>query len=291
MNHGTEKLGAATFSIIANIFLMTIKVAVAILTGSLGIFAEFMHSLLDLLASIFAYLGIKKADEPADETHHYGHDKFENVSSLIQMLLIAITSFVIFWVAGGKLLAGGHEVKESWLGIVVLIVTLGVDFLIARFLAEKGKKTHSTALESDSMHFSTDLYSTAAALTGVIFASFGFPIMDAIAALVIAAIMLWLSIKMSFSAFAVIIDTAPDKKVLAQLKEDIRNYPGVMDYHSLRARVAGKKLFIDLCVHLDPNLNLTQAHAISEGLKKELKKKEDVKEVVIHIEPFIPNHE
>lgn len=283
---GNNKLGVAQWSIYVNLFLLAVKLATAIITGSLGIIAEFVHSAFDLLASVFAYLGIKKASQPADKTHHYGHDRFENISSLLQSLLITITSFIIIYEAYGKLIGEAHVVKESALGIAVMAITLILDIYIARYLHRKSAETGSPALEADAYHFTTDILSTIAVMVGLAAASMGYPIADVLSAIFVAFIMLYISLRLGKDAVFVMLDRAPDGDLIEDVSAIISKYPKVSGYHSLRARTAGNKAFIDVCVHLDESLSLADAHKIAHALEKKIIVEcHDVKEVVIHLEP------
>jgi len=283
---GNNKLGIAKWSIYVNLFLLSAKLAAGIITGSLGILAEFVHSAFDLLASVFAYLGIKKAAQPADKTHHYGHDRFENISSLLQSILITLTSFIIIYEAYGKLNGSAHIVKESALGIAVMGITLVLDIYIARYLHKKSSETGSPALEADAYHFTTDILSTIAVIIGLAAASLGYPVADVISAIIVALIMFYISLRLGKDAVFVMLDRAPDGKVIEEISAIISKYPKVDGYHSLRARTSGNKAFIDVCVHLDESLSLDAAHKIAEALEKKIIAEcPDVKEVVIHLEP------
>jgi cation diffusion facilitator family transporter len=281
-----EKLGAASKSVYLNSALMAAKLVTGIITGSLGILAEFLHSFFDLLASVLAYLGIKKASQPADHDHLYGHERFENISSLLQSGLITLTSLFILYEAYRRLTGGGHAVKESFLGIMVMGGALVADILISRYLHKKSKDTHSPALEADAYHFSTDIWSTVAVIAGLAAASMGYPMFDIVAAVIVAIVMLHLSLKLGFKAVMVVLDRMPDKTILKEIEMVIAHHPGVKGYHSLRAREAGSAILVDVSIHLGGSLHLKQAHLAAERLEKRIKRKvPKVKEVVIHIEP------
>ena len=280
------KLGAAQWSVYVNLFLLAVKFLTALYTGSLGIIAEFIHSFFDLMASVLAYLGIKKASQPADETHHYGHERFENVSSLMQSLLITATSALIIYEAYGKLTGGAHIVKESFIGIIVMAMTLVLDIKIANYLHGKSKETGSPALEADAYHFTTDIMSTVAVIIGLVATAFGYPIADVLSAIFVALVMLSISMRLGKDAVFVMLDRAPDGKTLDQIKSVLSSHKKVRKFHSLRARTVGNKLLVDVSVHLSDHLTLERAHKISDELEtKIISACPDVKEVVIHLEP------
>lgn len=233
-----------------------------------------------------AYLGIKKASEPADRTHHYGHERFENISSLFQSVLITVTSLLIIYEAYGKLLESNHVVNESFIGITVMLIALIADIKIASYMHRKSAETGSPALEADAYHFTTDILSTTAVIIGLVATEAGYPIADILSAIFVALVMLYISAKLGKKAISVMIDQAPDEETINKIKSIISKCPKVKRYHSLRARVAGCKLFLDVSVHLDDNISLEKAHKISDGLEKKIITQfPDVKEVVIHTEP------
>ncbi|MGZ4901479.1 MAG: cation diffusion facilitator family transporter [Halobacteriota archaeon] len=283
-----KKLRAATFSILVNVLLLTLKLVVGILTGSLGILAEVAHSLLDLVASGFAYAGVRGASIPPDEEHPYGHEKYENFSSLIQTALLGITCVWIFYEAGLRLLTGSSLELGSTLyyAIAVMIIAVVADLLISRYLFRNARAFGSPALEADAYHFSTDMYSSVAVLVGLIAATFGYVLVDSLAAIVVAIIMLVTSLRLFRRTTRVLLDGAPPKEMTTQIAEVIRNDPHVTGYHDLRARQAGSSLFVDVSIHVKPDLSLEEAHGIVHGLESAIKHQvPNVKESVIHIEP------
>jgi cation diffusion facilitator family transporter len=286
----TKKLRAASFSVYVNVALLCFKSIIGILTGSLGILAEVAHTLLDLAASGFAYLGIKSANMPPDAEHQYGHDKYENLSSLIQTVLLAITCIWIFYEAISRLIKG-FAIKTGivlYYGMGVMAVTIIADVLISQYLFRSAKEYRSSALEADAYHFSTDMYSSMAVLAGLIASAFGYQAVDPIAAIVVALIMMFTSIKLSRRATLVLLDGAPPKEIIQKIEEVIRDCPEVLRYHSLRARMAGNNIYVDVSIHVSQEQGLNAAHGIADKLESDIKKRvPSVKESIVHIEPEI----
>ncbi len=281
-----QKLGAAKWSIYVNIFIIIIKLAAGIYTGSIGIIAEFIHSFFDLLASLFAYIGIKQAAIPPDKSHHYGHDRFENFSSFLQSFLIALTALFIIYESYQKITTKEHIVTQGIIGIIVMIITFIIDYKIAHYLHHKSIETGSPALEADAYHFTTDLLSTAAVILGLIATMAGYPIADVIAAIIVAFVMLYISLRLGKKAIVVMLDQAPDEQTTERIAQCIAQFPNIKGYHALRARTAGNRIFIDVKIHLSNDLTLKKAHEIADQLEMELIDKfPDIKEAVIHMEP------
>ncbi len=288
---GAKKLRAATVSIVVNVSLLSLKFAVGVATGSLGILAEAAHSLLDLIASGFAYVGVREASMPADEEHPYGHEKYENFSSLIQTALLALTCVWIFYEAGQRLLTGfSLELGNAlYYGMVIMVIAVIADLSVSRYLFRNARAFGSSALEADAYHFSTDMYSSAAVFAGLVAAKLGYALVDPLAAIAVAVIMLTTSIRLGRKTTRVLVDAAPPKEITTQIAQVIGSNPHVTDYHDLRARQAGSSLFVDVSIHVMPDLSLEEAHRIAHELERAIKNRvPNVKESIIHIEPETP---
>lgn len=283
-----QKLHAATFSVFVNVLLLSTKIIVGVASGSLGMLAEAAHSLLDLLASGFAYTGIRSANMPLDEEHPYGHEKFENFSSLVQTALLGVTSIWIFYEAGLRLLTGFAIQIDSTLyyAIAIMVFAIIADFGVSRYLFQNARKYGSSALEADAYHFSTDIYSSAAVLLGLVAAKFGYAVVDPLAAIFVAIIMLTTSIRLGRKTTRVLVDAAPPKEITSKIRDVITENRDITAFHDLRARQAGSSIFVDVSIHVRPNLSLEEAHNIANKLEKDIRTRvPNVKEAIIHIEP------
>jgi|SRR3989344_4429440 len=281
----TKKLRAASFSAVVNVFLIILKGTVAIITGSLALFAELFNSVFDLLASALAYVGIWKAGRPADRDHHYGHEKFENLSAFAQTVLIAITSILIISEAVSRLMAP-KPIEATELGLIVMVVAIGVDYYISRYLHRASRRYQSSALEADAYHFTTDLWSGGAVIVGLVFVIAGFPVFDSLAAIVVALLMLIVAYRLGRHAVDVLMDTSPRDTELAVIEQSVRSVRGVKSFHKLRARRAGSRMIIDLHIQVAPHISILQGHKIAHRVKSRLMSElPAMKEVTIHVEP------
>lgn len=280
-----KKLGAALLSIGVNVLLLLSKIIAAFITGSISLYAESAHSFFDLISSVFAYVGIKKAQEPSDQTHHFGHDKFENLSSLLQTILLAGTAFVILFESYQKFLEP-TPIQSSEIGLGLMIVSIPITYLTSKYLDKIAHDEGSSALEADSTHFVTDSISSIAVLIGLIFMHFGFPMADPVAAFIVGLIMLYLSIELGVHSFKVFMDFSPDKKTLSEIESVLNSEKRITRFHKLRARLAGNYILVDVHIHVRHKMDIVTAHAISHELENAIiKKVPKVKEVSIHIEP------
>src|SRR5207245_3379339 len=167
IEEGREKKRAALLSVGSAVLLVSLKTFLVVKTGSLGVLSEALHSGLDLIAAIITFLSIRVSDRPADETHPYGHGKFENFSAFVETGLLALTALYIIYEAFARLFFRSVHIQPSIMAIVVLLVALSIDITRARALGRAARKYSSDALEADALHFSTDVWSTTVVIAGV----------------------------------------------------------------------------------------------------------------------------
>ncbi|MBR9976373.1 MAG: cation diffusion facilitator family transporter, partial [Bacteroidetes bacterium] len=190
-----EKRRVALTSVFAAILLTTMKLLVGLWTGSLGILSEALHSALDLLAAMITFFAVRVADRPPDADHQFGHGKIENLSALVETLLLLATCGWILYEAYDRLSTGGIHVDVNVWAFVVIGISIVVDISRSRALMRVARKYNSQALEADALHFSTDIYSSLVVLVGLVSVLIGFPEADAIAAAVVAGIVIWISLR------------------------------------------------------------------------------------------------
>ncbi len=284
-----EKKRVAFLSVLAAIFLTSFKFIIGILTGSLGILSEALHSALDMVAAVITYFSVRISDKPADKEHNYGHGKIENFSALVETILLVITCAWIIYEAVYRLTTGKTEIEVSVWSYVVVISSIVIDISRSRALSRVAKKYNSQALEADALHFSTDIWSSTVVLLGLIFAQFGIFLADSIAALMVAFIVLFVSYKLGKKAIDVLLDKAP-LETIGEVKLILKTFPEVKEYHNLKVRTAGADTFIKFNIHVEPNATLLDVHELCDRIEKELQNKIPRSEVYIHAEPQEANH-
>lgn len=277
---------AAATSIGVNVGLFGLKAVVGTLTGSIALWASAADSLLDLTASVFAYAGVRMGDRPPDVTHAYGHHKFESLSSLVQLAMLFITVGIIAAEAWGRLF-GEPAVETPLAGVVVILVALVVDLWVSRMLSRTAAETGgSHALEADALHFATDVWSNLAVIVGLLTVRLGFPLGDPLAAFVVATLVAVTAVGMLRHTVGALTDQAPDADVVAALRRVIMSLPEIRDHHTLRARQVGQRITMDVCIEVDPELDLHTAHDISHALQAMLREAvPEVSDAIIHVEP------
>lgn len=288
-----EKNKAALSSVIAAIGLTTFKIVIGVLTGSLGILAEAAHSALDLVAALMTLFAVKIADKPADYEHPYGHGKVENLSALFETLLLLITCAWIIYEAVKRLINPSAVIVEvTYWSFIVMTVSIIIDISRSRVLMKTAKKYNSQALEADALHFSTDVWSSSVVILGLIALLVSRLVSklqflehaDAIAALVVAAIVIWVSIRLGFSTIKALIDSAPkgSRDKIVRITEAV---PGVKNVHNIRIRTSGAHLFIDIHIMVDGEKSLKDVHCITDKIEQDLKMELPEADITVHPEP------
>ncbi len=289
-----EKRNAALTSVLAAVGLTSFKIIVGLLTNSLGILAEAAHSGLDLVAALMTFFAVRIADKPADEQHHFGHGKVENLSALFETVLLLTTSGWIIYEAIHRLTNPGIHVEVSVWSFIVMGTSIAIDFTRSRVLMRAAKKHNSQALEADALHFSTDIWSSSVVILGLIFVLVGrlFPALailekgDAIAALVVAVIVIFVAGELGVRSIQALIDAAPKSDAYEQIIVQVGKMQKVANVHALRIRPSGAGWFVDLHVLMDGNLSLTESHRVTERIEKKVQGILPNSDVTVHVEPL-----
>ncbi len=285
---GAGKAAAAAVSVASNTFLILLKVAAGTITGSVSILTEALHSLIDLIASIVAFFSVRKADEPADEDHPYGHEKIEHMAAAIEGMLILVGSGVIVFEAVRRLVEGGHVVDQLGFGIGVIALSIAVNLIVSTWLFARARATGSPALEADAEHLRTDMVSSVGVLVGLVLVVItDEEWIDPVVALVVAG---WISIaglRILRQASRVLIDEALPQEELDAICEEVAGFAdrGVVGFHALRARRAGNHRYIDMHLQFRAGMSLDDAHRMSHELQDAIAARLGNAEVLFHLEP------
>ncbi len=293
-----EKIKAALSSVGAAIGLTALKIAVALLTGSLGILAEAAHSGLDLVAALMTLLAVRVADRPADASHHYGHGKVENLSAFFEAMLLLVTAAWVIYEAIRRLLFNEGHVEITIWAFLVMLTSIGVDITRSRMLLRVARKLGSQALEADALHFSTDIWSSAVVIMGLLIVYLTNLLhlptwlakADAVAALGVSGIVIWISTRLARETIDALLDRAPGE-LTTSIQQRISEIADVIEVRRIRVRRAGNKLFADIIIAAPRTLSFEQIHTLSEQVEqtamneaRRLSEQNEV-DVVVHVEP------
>jgi cation diffusion facilitator family transporter len=283
-----QRSRAATVSIISNTSLIALKVVAGLITGSVAILTEAIHSGVDLAASFIAYFSVRQAETPADASHRYGHEKFENVAAAAEGVLILIGSGVIVYAAVRSLVLG-PELESLGFGIGVVAFATVVNLIVSTWLYRQADMSQSPALESDAAHLRTDAYTSAGVLVGLGLAQFtGAHWLDPAIAIAIAAAILVTGLRIVARSWGVLVDEALPDAEQSAIREAIEAFAGrgIVGYHQLRTRRAGARRYVDLHVQFRSGTSLEDAHGTAHALKDEIDRRlPGGTDVLIHIEP------
>ena len=279
-----EKRSAALTSLAAAVALTAFKLVVGLATGSLGILAEAAHSALDLVAALMTFLAVRYSGRPPDRTHLYGHGKIENLSALGETLLLLATCLWIAREAVTRLITHRAEIEVTFWSFAVMGISIVVDISRSRVLSRAAKKYRSQALEADALHFQTDVWSSAVVIFGLAAVSFGWWAADAVAALGVCALVVWVSVQLGRRTVDALLDTAPEG-MEQQILTVVEAVPGVHNCHAVRVRHSGPVLFIDLHVLVDGRQSLFEAHELTERIEAAIAEIAPGADVTVHPEP------
>ncbi len=273
-------------SVVAALFLSGFKVSTGFLFHSLGMVSAGVDSLMDLLASSINYFSMKKSIQPADSEHPYGHGKVENITSLLQAVILGFAGLFLIGEGVRRILLV-EAVPDFDSGILIMLFSALVSFVIGRRLAKVGKETDSPLLQADAFHFTVDTYTNTGVVIALILAQWqGRIIFDRIIAILIG---IWVIIS-AFRIFRSALDDLMDKYIPQALQEEIdriilSHYPEILGYHKMRTRRAGSDKLIDLHLVTCRDKSLPEAHNITDHIEKEIEAGIKNSDVIIHIEP------
>ncbi len=291
-----EKKLVAGSSVLAAIFLTGTKLAIGVLSGSLGILAEAAHSGLDLMAAVITWFAVRVSDRPADETHPYGHGKIENLSAMAETLLLLLTCVWIFKEAIHRLFFASVDVDPSVWAFATMAISIIVDFSRSRALARTAKKYKSQALEADALHFSTDIWSSAVVIGGLVMVRYGdltgrkalAARADSVAALIVAIIVVFVSLRLGRRSIDALLDRAPsglaEKYMRALSSLDL-----VRPVSRIRVRDVGNQVFVDLDLEVPSHLSFEESHELTRKAEECVRAITPNADVVVHAVPFVEN--
>lgn len=281
-----KKEKAALLSVASNTSLVALKIAAGILTGSISILSEALHSATDLFASLIAYASIKKAAIPADSEHPFGHGKYENLSALVESILIVAVALLIAFEAVKRSFTG-EVVSLPLLALAVMGVSAVVNLLISTYLKRISKETDSIALEADAKHLSADVYSSLGVFAGILLIVItGYHAIDSLAALVVSGLILYEGISITRKSIHGLLDTVLPEDEVKVIHEVLESYSkDVKDFHELRTRKAGSERHIDLHLTVCSNERIKETHETMDNIEKELSERLPGCNVIIHPEP------
>ncbi len=289
MDLNGTKSSAAALSVGSNTSLIALKLVAGIATGSVAVLTEAAHSATDLIASLVAYMSVRKSDEPADAEHLYGHDKLENLAAAIEGILVLFGAALITYESTARLLHPVH-VRRLGIGIAVIGVSAVVNLVVSRVIGHRAKLSGSPALEGDAAHLSADAATSVAVLIGLVLVQLtGATWIDPTVALLVAAAIVLAGLRILSRSSRALIDEALPTAELEQIRATVIEFGaprgGVVGFHRLRARRAGSRRHVDMHIQLAGGTTLEEAHATAHELQHAISAKLGGADILIHVEP------
>ncbi len=277
---------AALISVISNTLLVVSKITAGILSGSVSILSEGIHSGLDLVAAIIAFFSVSLSSQPDDAEHPYGHGKIENVSGTVEAILIIIAGALIIKEAVHKLQRGG-EVSHVNIGLVIMLFSVVMNIIVSRILFKSAKKHESQALEADAHHLSTDVLTSLGVFLGLLLVKLThYQWLDPIVALGVAALIIWIGGKVMLKSFVDLIDHKLPEEEEVKIRSLIDEHADkFIEYHKMRTRRSGAVRYIDIHLVVSGDQTVDEAHSLCDHLEEDISELYHNAKIFIHLEP------
>lgn len=280
------KQRTAYLSIISNSALVLMKLFIGLYIGAVSLISEALHSGVDLLAALIAWLAVRKSVQPPDVEHDYGHGKFENLSAAVEALLIVAAAAAIVHEAVMGLMAGGEVPENLGYGVVIMLFSIIINLAVSQRLLTVAKLTHSQALEADGLHLRADIWTSVGVLIGLFAMEVtGWAAMDAIIAIFVAGIIFREGWHMIRASALELTDASLSEEDEERIGRILKSAPEVRGYHCLRTRRSGSYRLLDVHLLFDGNMHLAHVHAVCDELEGRIRKAFGGFDIVIHPEP------
>jgi len=277
---------AAALSLTYNVTLTLLKLAAAILTGSVSLLSEAIHSATDIVSSGIAFFSVRAASAPPDDEHQYGHGKIESFAGFGEsILLLLIVGYIA--VESIQRLFFLHPVENLDIGVWVMGFSVITSYLTGRYVGKIGNQTHSIALIGNSQHLMVDCITSVGVLVALLVTKLtGWQYADPALALVFAVWMAFGALKLGKRAFDQLVDRRISDEELEKTKQLIESHPGLLGYHRLRTRLGGDTRYIDFHIVVPDEWSLSKAHDTADALEKRIEATLSPAVVVIHVDPY-----
>jgi cation diffusion facilitator family transporter len=281
-----QKRAASTLSLSFNLFQTVIKIAAALLTGSVSVLSEAAHSAIDVIASLLAYIGIRVAEAPPDDEHPYGHGKVESLAGFGESILLFGTVIYI-WIVSVERLLSKPRIESIGVGLIVMAVSAAGCFLVSRYVLAVSTRTKSIALKSNGQHLTADCVTSIGVLLALGITDLtGIHWVDPVMAMLIACWMAVGASRLFKEAFDNLIDHRLSDSDLDRIEEILSTNPNVLGHHRLRSRFSGNMRYIDMHIVVPNDWTLVEAHNVADALEKTIAHELSPAQVVIHVDPY-----
>ena len=285
--HDRLKRSAARLSVASNTILVIAKTVVGLLSGSVSILSEAVHSGIDLMAALIAWYSVRESAKPADHRHRYGHGKIENVAGTVEAALIFVAALFIMVEAGARLSSGAVAIERLGVGAAVMAISAIANYFVSRHLLAVARRTDSIAVEADALHLRTDVYTAAGVLAGLVAIKVtGYALLDPAVAILVACMIIKAAWELAKSASANILDVKLPDAEEQIIYEVCRLFAErALEFHKLRTRKSGHIRHIDMHVMVPRHSTVEEGHRLSHEIARSIEERLPHSQVLIHIEP------
>jgi len=282
---------AAGLSIISNTAIVLLKFMTGIITGSIAILSEAIHSSLDLIASLIAYVSVRMSNKPPDRDHPYGHGKFENISGSVETLLIIVAGIWIIFESGKKLLYS-EPIHLPIIGVAVMLIGAMINWIVGRIVKRVGEESKSVAMRSNALHLLTDVYSSVGVAVSLLVVSLtDLYILDPLIGIAIALFIVREAVQLGKESFLPLLDVRLEPEEEERIREILQSFSReYLEYHALRTRRSGSEEHIDMHLVVSSQMRVADAHDLCDRIEGEIRKEFPQAHVLIHIEPEYERH-
>jgi cation diffusion facilitator family transporter len=283
MNRISQIRKVLLITLFLNILVSGSKIIYGYMTSSIAMISDGFHSLFDGVSNIVGLIGLYLSFHPPDEKHPYGHKKYETVFTIFVGLLMFITCFEIFKKVYLSL-SNRHDVVVTTESFIIMGVTMLINLFVTNYESKMGHKLKSDYLLADARHTKSDIYSSIGVIVALLLSKTGFPAADAIVGAVVGIVVAKTAIDIIRESAETLVDRRQID--ISVIKNIACNIEGVIDCHDIRTRGTKGDIFVDLCVHVSPQLSIDEAHKIADEIEARIKRLiPDVVDVMVHIEP------
>jgi len=278
----------SVISIIVNIALSAIKIVAGIIAHSTALISDAVHSMSDIVSTFAVIAGVNMGEREADKEHQYGHERIESVFSIVLSMLLFLTGAGIGMAAIKSIITSSYKTTElpGILALIAALISIAVKEWMYHYTIRAAKRTSSTALKADAWHHRSDALSSVGSFAGVLFARMGYPICDPIAGIIICLFIIKAAWDVFIEAINQIVDKSADEKTYDEILRLVLFQEGVIAVDSLKTRLFGSRMYVDVEIACDGEMTLYEAHTIAETVHDKIEEAfPDIKHCMVHVNP------
>ena len=282
------KLGvkASWITIIFNVLLAAIKIVAGIIGNSKAMMADGVHTLSDVLTTFVVLIGLKISSKEADEQHPYGHEKYESVFAKLLSILLLLTGLFIGYEAL-KSLIEGNIAKPGRIALVAALVSIVIKEGMYWYTIKIARKIKSLSMEADAWHHRSDAFSSLGTFIGILGARLGLTALDPIAGVVVSILVIKVGVDLYIKSVKELVDESANDEIEKQIRDITCKTQGVKGIKTLKTRVFGNRIYVDLEIFVNSLITVKEGHDISEKVHDNIEKEiDEIKHCMVHIEPF-----